>query len=203
METHNCVYGRTVSPHDNRTTCGGSSGGEGALIAAQGSLVGIGSDLAGSIRIPAMLCGIYGFKPGHAGPLEGMLPPVQVPPELDGLCVVAPLARYAEDIPLLYYVLYNIPVPKEVSTIVPTKLYSCAPNDPPFVVIHKDVRLIWEDIRNFVGHTYNLQNKHFELHKQLHEFIVMLPAITFENPKELLEILAPVRKEYCTYNYIF
>jgi Asp-tRNA(Asn)/Glu-tRNA(Gln) amidotransferase A subunit family amidase len=44
-------------------TCGGSSGGEASLISGSGSLVGIGSDFGGSIRIPAAFCGVFGFKP--------------------------------------------------------------------------------------------------------------------------------------------
>ena len=62
-ETDNPVYGRTNNPHDLSRTPGGSSGGEGAIIAAGGSPLGLGSDLGGSIRIPAHFCGIAGLKP--------------------------------------------------------------------------------------------------------------------------------------------
>eukprot|EP01087_Luapelamoeba_hula_P011554 TRINITY_DN3149_c0_g1_i1.p1 TRINITY_DN3149_c0_g1~~TRINITY_DN3149_c0_g1_i1.p1 ORF type:complete len:535 (+),score=43.39 TRINITY_DN3149_c0_g1_i1:887-2491(+) len=63
FETSNPVYGRTSNPWNLDRTCGGSSGGEGALIAAGGSPVGIGSDIGGSIRIPCQFCGLYGIKP--------------------------------------------------------------------------------------------------------------------------------------------
>ncbi|XP_047442105.1 fatty-acid amide hydrolase 1 [Mugil cephalus] len=59
----NCIYGQTVNPHNPKKTSGGSSGGEGALIGGGGSLLGIGSDIGGSIRIPSSFCGICGFKP--------------------------------------------------------------------------------------------------------------------------------------------
>uniref|UniRef100_A0A3P8S0B2 Fatty-acid amide hydrolase 1 n=1 Tax=Amphiprion percula TaxID=161767 RepID=A0A3P8S0B2_AMPPE len=59
----NPMYGQTVNPHNLQKTSGGSSGGEGALIGGGGSLLGIGSDIGGSIRIPASFCGICGFKP--------------------------------------------------------------------------------------------------------------------------------------------
>ncbi|XP_075895434.1 fatty-acid amide hydrolase 1 isoform X1 [Nelusetta ayraudi] len=59
----NPIYGQTVNPHNLQKTSGGSSGGEGALIGGGGSLLGIGSDIGGSIRIPASFCGICGFKP--------------------------------------------------------------------------------------------------------------------------------------------
>uniref|UniRef100_A0A4W6DHG6 Fatty acid amide hydrolase n=1 Tax=Lates calcarifer TaxID=8187 RepID=A0A4W6DHG6_LATCA len=59
----NPIYGQTVNPHNLQKTSGGSSGGEGALIGGGGSVLGLGSDIGGSIRIPASFCGICGFKP--------------------------------------------------------------------------------------------------------------------------------------------
>lgn len=63
LETDSNLYGITVNPYNSSVTSGGSSGGEGALIALRGSLLGIGSDVGGSIRSPAANCGVYGFKP--------------------------------------------------------------------------------------------------------------------------------------------
>jgi Asp-tRNA(Asn)/Glu-tRNA(Gln) amidotransferase A subunit family amidase len=63
LETDSNLYGVTVNPYNASLTSGGSSGGEGALIALHGSCLGIGSDVGGSIRNPAANCGIYGFKP--------------------------------------------------------------------------------------------------------------------------------------------
>ena len=63
MESRNPVYGTCVHPENPDMVPGGSSGGEGALIASGGSLVGIGTDIGGSIRGPASFCGIYGLKP--------------------------------------------------------------------------------------------------------------------------------------------
>lgn len=63
LDTVNNIYGRTVNPWNNKIGPGGSSGGEGALLAMHGSPLGIGADLGGSIRIPAAYCGLYGFKP--------------------------------------------------------------------------------------------------------------------------------------------
>jgi len=59
----NPVYGNTANPHDKTRTPGGSSGGEAALIAAGGSILGLGSDIGGSLRIPAHFSGICGLKP--------------------------------------------------------------------------------------------------------------------------------------------
>ncbi|XP_078264499.1 vitamin D3 hydroxylase-associated protein-like isoform X2 [Rhinoraja longicauda] len=61
-ECCNPIFGQTVNPHNTKRTSGGSSGGEASLIAAGGSILGIGSDIGGSIRVPASFCGICGFK---------------------------------------------------------------------------------------------------------------------------------------------
>ncbi|CAD8182259.1 unnamed protein product [Paramecium pentaurelia] len=63
FESINHIYGTTKNPWNPNRSVGGSSGGEGALAAARGSVLGIGSDIGGSIRIPAAFCGVYGFKP--------------------------------------------------------------------------------------------------------------------------------------------
>lgn len=62
-ESNNRIYGRSNNPYDSRRIVGGSSGGEAALISACGSLWGIGSDIGGSIRMPAFFNGIFGLKP--------------------------------------------------------------------------------------------------------------------------------------------
>ena len=62
-ETFNAIWGTASNPYDLARTPGGSSGGEGALIGARGSPLGLGTDVGGSIRIPASMCGISGFKP--------------------------------------------------------------------------------------------------------------------------------------------
>ncbi|EGR33635.1 hypothetical protein IMG5_047440 [Ichthyophthirius multifiliis] len=63
IESINHIFGRTLNPWDQSKAAGGSSGGEGALVSSRCSPLGFGSDLSGSIRIPAAFCGVYGFKP--------------------------------------------------------------------------------------------------------------------------------------------
>ena len=82
---------------------GGSSGGEGGLITAQCSPIGIGTDIGGSIRTPASYCGVYGFKPTpYRVSYEGIVVPVP-----DGVCPQTaihpssgPLARNMSDLKL-------------------------------------------------------------------------------------------------------
>lgn len=62
-DSDNNVFGRTLNPHNIGLTAGGSTGGEGALIALRGSVLGVGTDIGGSIRVPALCNGIYGFRP--------------------------------------------------------------------------------------------------------------------------------------------
>lgn len=62
-ETKNNIIGQTLNPRNRNLSCGGSSGGEGALQALRGSTLGIGTDIGGSVRIPAAFNGIYSLKP--------------------------------------------------------------------------------------------------------------------------------------------
>lgn len=97
FETDNLIYGRTNNPYDVTRTAGGSSGGESALIAACGSPLGLGSDAAGSVRVPAAFCGIASIKP-----TSGRLPRTgHVPPAggwIEALWQIGPMARYTDDL---------------------------------------------------------------------------------------------------------
>lgn len=95
-ETYNKVYGRTKNPHDTSRTTGGSSGGEGAIIAAGASPFGPGSDIGGSIRYPAFFNGVIGHKPSsNIVPQTGHWPPA--PGETAQYMVCGPLARRVKD----------------------------------------------------------------------------------------------------------
>ena len=73
LETSNNLYGVTVNPFNGQLTSGGSSGGEGALVALRGSCLGLGTDIGGSIRSPAANCGVYGLRPSsYRIPWDGM-----------------------------------------------------------------------------------------------------------------------------------
>ncbi|MCP4867342.1 MAG: amidase [Proteobacteria bacterium] len=101
LESNNRVYGRTNNPYDLNRIVGGSSGGEGAIVGAGASPFGLGSDIGGSIRMPAFFCGVFGHKPsGGVVPGTGQYPVAHG----DALryLTTGPLARRAEDLmPLL------------------------------------------------------------------------------------------------------
>jgi len=109
-QSNNPVYGRTNNPHNLGRTPGGSSGGGAAAVASGMVPCEFGSDIGGSIRVPAHYCGIWGHKPtfdvinldGHLYPgTDGASP---------ALAVCGPLARSAEDLALLLEVTLNHPL---------------------------------------------------------------------------------------------
>ncbi|MGH2866266.1 MAG: amidase [Solirubrobacteraceae bacterium] len=97
IESVNRVYGRTRNPFDPGRAAGGSSGGEGAAVGCGGSPFGLASDIAGSIRIPALFCGVFGHKPS-----AGLVPTTGNYPPSDGesgrMLGIGPIARRAEDL---------------------------------------------------------------------------------------------------------
>jgi len=111
-QSTNPIYGRTKNPWDLGVSPGGSSGGSAAALAAGMTPLELGSDIGGSIRVPAAFCGVYGHKPSY-----GLVPTRgHSPPGLDGgpiaLAVVGPLARSAADLDLALGVVAG-PEPEE------------------------------------------------------------------------------------------
>jgi amidase len=100
-QTFNELYGRTNNPWDPELTPGGFSGGSAAAVAAGATFLDYGSDLVGSIRIPAAFCGVYGLKPSvGVVPLTGLQPPGPPTPPSEMLYMsnIGPLARAASDL---------------------------------------------------------------------------------------------------------
>ncbi|TGO86225.1 hypothetical protein BPOR_0322g00050 [Botrytis porri] len=99
LETVNNIVGQTTNPHNTALSPGGSSGGESALLALGGSLLGIGSDIGGSIRSPAVQCGLYGLRPTTFRlPLVGLAAPSMGCDTIAG--TVGPMSRSLEGIDL-------------------------------------------------------------------------------------------------------
>ncbi|WP_315764067.1 amidase family protein [Sphingomonas sp. Y38-1Y] len=108
----NSIHGRTHHPLDPARTPGGSSGGSAASLAAGYVPIEMGSDIGGSIRVPAHFCGVWGLKPSWAA-ISSL---GHRYPGTDGaetvLGVVGPMARSGEDLPVLLDLLAELPLPR-------------------------------------------------------------------------------------------
>ena len=110
--TESRLWGVTRNPWNLDYSPGGSSGGSGAALAAGMATLATGSDIGGSIRIPASFCGVVGFKPPY-----GRVP--QLPPfNLDHYCHEGPLARSVDDCRVLENVMAG-PHPEDIASLRP------------------------------------------------------------------------------------
>ena len=110
--THSRLNGVTHNPWNTKMTPGGSSGGSAAALASGATTLATGSDIGGSIRIPASACGIVGFKPPFGRNAQ------EPPYNLDQYCVVGPMARTVSDCALMQNVMCG-PHPKDIVSIRP------------------------------------------------------------------------------------
>jgi amidase len=115
-QTFNALYGTTNNPWDVTRTPGGSSGGAAVAVATGITALEIGSDIGGSLRVPAGFCGVYAHKPTY-----GLVPqrghwPAALSEDVDyDLGVVGPLARSARDLSLLLSIIADAPMPREAA----------------------------------------------------------------------------------------
>jgi len=125
-QSYNDIYGTTNNPYDTTRTPGGSSGGSAAALAAGYVPLALGSDLAGSLRMPAHFCGVYAHKPTlGVVPGRGHNPPPFAPlPDTADLAVVGPMARCATDLALLFDIMAG---PDEIDAGIAYKLDLPAP----------------------------------------------------------------------------
>jgi amidase len=118
--THSRIHGVTRNPHNPEVSVGGSSGGSAASLAAGSTTLATGSDIGGSIRMPAAACGVVGFKPPY-----GRVP-CDPPYNLDTYCHCGPLARTVADCALYENVIAGVD-PEDIvslreSVVLPDRL---------------------------------------------------------------------------------
>jgi amidase len=115
-QSANPIYGRTGNPWDTGRSPGGSSGGSAAALAAGLTALEVGSDIGGSIRVPAAFCGVYGHRPSETLlPKSGQFPMPPLPNAAVVMGVQGPLARSAEDLDLALSVLAGPDVGEDVA----------------------------------------------------------------------------------------
>lgn len=143
--TENLLFGRTNNPWDVGRTPGGSSGGAAAALASGMTPFEVGTDLSGSLRIPAHFCGLFGLKPTeHRVSVDGLIPGLPPPRSVRIMSCIGPMARTVEDLALVYAIIAGPdgrdtdvpPVPiDEVSTLNLKDLrIAVAPTFPGFPV---------------------------------------------------------------------
>ena len=131
LECSSPIYGTTVNPFNRNLTCGGSTGGEGALLGLKGSPMGVGTDIGGSVRSPAANNGVYGLRPTTFRiPKQGIMG-IQSGRE-SIIAVIGPLARGREDINLFMKTILDaepwlrepclVPIPWRSITLSPNNL---------------------------------------------------------------------------------
>ncbi|XP_050667583.1 fatty-acid amide hydrolase 2-B-like isoform X2 [Leptidea sinapis] len=160
-ETYNNVTGLTMNPYDQKRTTGGSSGGESALISSAASLMGVGSDIAGSLRLPPMFNGIFGHKPTpKLLSIEGHVPDC-LDPTFEEYFALGPITRYSEDIPLLLKVLKqpggpDVPFDKPVDISRLKFFWMDGDGSNVTNKIGSDVRKAMDKARTYIASTYNI-----------------------------------------------
>ena len=106
IQSYNEVYGTTNNPHDVTRTCGGSSGGSAAALAMGFTPVEVGSDIGGSIRVPAHYCGVKGHKPSYGiVTAHGQIPGMPGTLTQADLAVAGPMARSARDMEMMLHLM--------------------------------------------------------------------------------------------------
>ncbi len=116
-QCNNPWFGRTNNPWNIQRTPGGSSGGAAAAVAAGLTPFDVGTDLGGSIRVPAHFCGVFGLKPTeHRVSLYGLVPGLPPPRPIRIMSCIGPIARSVQDLALLYGIIAG---PDDFDTDVP------------------------------------------------------------------------------------
>ncbi|KAH7123928.1 amidase [Dendryphion nanum] len=128
-DSDNNVFGRTLNPRNTALTAGGSTGGEGALLALRGSILGVGTDIGGSIRVPSVCNGIYGFRPSVGIVPHGGVRDLTTP-GTDGVHSTAgPLATSLRDIALFMKTTMQAQTWKYDSTVISIPWTNLTPKD--------------------------------------------------------------------------
>ncbi len=145
QETDNKLYGRTNNPWNLKRTAGGSSGGEGALLAVGGAAVGIGSDIGGSIRFPSHFNGVIGFKPGKKQvPSSGHFPE-EADPLQQRMASYGPMGKSVRDMELVYSLIADYKPAKQLQEAVQI---DCLPTPPPYPLSEETLQMM-ADVSSF------------------------------------------------------
>ena len=209
LQSFNKIYGTTNNPWDLERTPGGSSGGSAAALAAGMTPLELGSDIGGSIRVPAHFCGLYGHKPSYNIISEvGHMPP---PPGSiltgNGLSVAGPLARSPEDLEIALDVLvaaqeqdsqaWKVKLPKARTKKIKDLKIAVWP-DEPYAEADDEITSLIKDTAEDLRHagakveTVDLPISFEEIDKIYS--LLLNPLMLAGSPKETFETLAKLNE---------
>lgn len=161
-QSNNPIFGRTNNPWNIERTPGGSSGGAATALASGMTPFEIGTDLSGSLRIPAHFCGLYGLKPTEQRvSLIGLIPGLSTPRSVRIMSCIGPMARTIEDLALLYRIIAGPdgrdteakPVPlEEVPSLELKDLRIAFASTFPSFPVAVDIRDAVEELARELGH---------------------------------------------------
>lgn len=185
------VYGRTNNPWDLSRTPGGSTGGGGAALASGMTPLEIGSDIGGSVRVPAAFCGVYGHRPSETAiPKSGSFPMADLPNPAFLLGVQGPLARSVDDLELLFNeikgpdifedIAWKLELPKARHTKLQDFRVAVL---PPFAntAISSAMAARQEELISFLskqGAKIEVTAPEFDMEKYFHDYLRMLQVVT-------------------------
>lgn len=155
QETNNKLHGRTNNPWDLTRSAGGSSGGEGALMAVGGAAVGLGADIGGSIRFPSHYNGIVGFKSGNAQVDDtGNYPQVSIP-EQHRMLGIGAMGKSVRDARLIHEILTN-----GKRTFVDLDAYEIViPEKQPDIPLGADTEALLHALRDRIGADFKISRE--------------------------------------------
>ncbi|KAL3208494.1 hypothetical protein MRX96_039052 [Rhipicephalus microplus] len=173
----------------------GSSGGEGSLLASAGSLIGLGTDIGGSVRIPSAYCGIFGHKP-TAGvvPNTGLLP--DVGEKLEQYNCVGPMTRFAEDLPLLLKVLSGKSTDvfrlNEKVNFKTLKLYYMENEGSLYISrVVPDARRAVRRVVQYLKETHRIEERRLQLPEERFGMFLWFKFLGVKDPTPLAEMYRP------------
>lgn len=195
-DSENNIFGRVLNPSNLSWTAGGSTGGEGALVKQHGSILGVGTDGAGSIRIPSLCNGVYGFKPtGNRIPNGNQTNPTNRPPIGTVTAAAGPISNKYSNLKFFFHNVLGAEPWRYDDLVVPVALQPTQPKekltvglileDPHFPVF-KEVKQIYTDAADKLrqnGHTVIVLDK-FPSYEEAWRLALAQFCIRFPDDKE-------------------
>ncbi len=196
QETDNKLYGRTNNPWDLNRTVGGSSGGEGALIAVGGAAVGVGSDIGGSIRFPSHFTGVVGFKSGRGqvsqiGHFPYMENPLQA--RMQG---IGAIAKSVQDARLIHEIIAKC---RPANVDISVSKIVIPPMHPEYSVDRETEGIVGE-VKDFLAEMFEIERKIPPLFN--HAALLWQLIMSIDGARSIASLAFPGKRAFPAYEYV-